>query len=235
MRGVIMIGTGDWAQIAAIAAIAFRHHNPDIPVIIATGRKMPAIDGVTWYHTLESPRGIKTSLNRIAPWRSTLYMDADILCLKQLDPEIWKIPLGLIPCQLPAVEHCQHIKGREYDFTVRHYKRSPMYNGGLLKFNAYTGSILFPEWRKEWERFGELDQLALARAIANLGNQLVITELPWIFNYPLNHYTNDAIAENKVQLLHAYTSIIGTEGWLEAAQQLAPAAYSQAQELGVVG
>jgi hypothetical protein len=234
--GVIIVGTGEWAPVAAVAALSVQHTNPKLPIRIVSDRPInlpvPEIDVIQsdWHN-----RAIKTQVNQFTPWEHSLYLDADVLCLGPLD--ILGIDLGLAPEPLPAVERITHITGTEYDYTVKHYKGEPMFNGGVITWSRDAGKALFPRWHQEWLRFQGFDQLALARSLHSLRIDLGITptELPWDYNFPIGEYRSVVAQRGSVRLLHAHTSEIGIKNWFEVARNVAPDAYLEAIALGVEG
>lgn len=233
-KGVVIVGTGEWAAIASVSALSVQHANPKLPIRIVSDRPLN-IPGIEVIQSNWPNRAIKTQLNQFAPWEHSLYLDADVLCLGPI--EILGAELSLAPEPLPAVEHITHITGEEYAYTVRHYKGAPMFNGGVIAWHHDIGELLFPRWYQEWLRFQGFDQLALARSLWQLQVDpgITPTEMPWDYNFPIGEYRSVVAQRGTVRMLHAHTSEIGLNNWFKVAHNVAPDAYFKAISLGVEG
>lgn len=131
-------------------------------------------------------RWVKTRLAQLSPYEETLYLDADTVGLSSID-KIWSyLSKGEIAVCLdinPMLADAKHSSLKEYVYTLKRYSpASIQYNCGVMLWKRSKSVLrLFNEWHKEWQRFGDIDQLAFTRAVQNTG--VVPVELPAIFNW----------------------------------------------------
>jgi hypothetical protein len=201
-RGVIYGAIGEkHLQLAIASAMSVAQHNPELSILIVTDQpQMPidcqhrifilTIDTEQWttgvfQSGFERSRLLKTSLNKFSPFRVSLYMDNDTLCRGSLEP-IWEVlgnrSFAAAVDQYPTVGECIHACTSEKDATLAQLgAESTQFNGGVLLWRKGEESRqIFDTWRREWELFRRIDQLALARALQY--HQVAI--LPEIYNFP---------------------------------------------------
>jgi hypothetical protein len=228
-KGVLMVGVGDWFSIAAVSAIAFQQHHSGIPISIITDSDIQ-IDGIKTIKSKRGPWELKTMLNRFSPWEKTVYLDADVICLKPV-PALFDYSFGIVSEPYPRIQDCTHNTGPEKSYTVRHHQTAVNYNTGVMCWNKVDEKHLFPNWWAEWLRFqGPDDQLALARSLdlmftnalrCGASPKLSIQPIPRSYNFPITCYTKDVIAASTVHLLHAHTGYLSRAAWFKVARNVA--------------
>ena len=135
-----------------------------------------------------SSRWIKTKLPHYTPFAQTLYLDCDVIALRH-PRSVWKAlgnaDFGMVR-DPQTVATCNHATEAEFYHTLTVCPDSVQYNSGVMAWqtNEVT-SHFFELWHQEWQRFQDIDQLALARALAKpLADEkkIALQELPLRFN-----------------------------------------------------
>lgn len=170
----------------------------------ATITAVPPADGF-------ASRQYKTQLNRLSPFRDTLYLDTDTVVIGRLDG-LWKCleraPVGLaydfnrtLGKAIEVHAKLGHHEPEEISQTLRTCSGSiPYFNSGVIVWRACAeANRLFSAWHEEWRRFQGRDQLALIRAIAR--TQTPIAALPLRYNWPVTRYFQPHELRN-IRILH---------------------------------
>lgn len=154
-----------------------------------------------------SSRCVKTQLYDYAPWSHTLYLDCDIIALRDPTP-LWN-DFGAADLALAkagyngdySVADCVHGTRRERDWTLQQGVDGAQFDGGVMLWRCCPETrTFFEHWNREWQRFKDIDQLALLRALHS--SKTVAQTLPRIYNCAA--YSSVLSATNEgVVFLHA--------------------------------
>jgi hypothetical protein len=115
-----------------------------------------------------------------------LFLDADTVVLGSIEG-IWDfLSEGSVAVCFdvnPTLAGARHGTFVEYVYTLKRCPPSSFqYNSGVFLWKRSKESFdFFKEWRKEWQRFEDVDQLAFIRSVQNTG--VVLSRLPQIYNW----------------------------------------------------
>lgn len=133
-----------------------------------------------------SPKEAKIKSFALSPYDTTLYLDCDVYALLPID-EIWgnlvSSNLCMVRGLVPAIRRVHHAKAEELTYTLSVcHPDFPHYNSGVaLWMKAASNDTLWVRWAEEWDRFKDIDELALARALKTEGCS--VFDLPSKFNF----------------------------------------------------
>jgi hypothetical protein len=135
-------------------------------------RKAP-IEGTTGF---ELSRLLKTCMYELSPFDQTLYLDADTMILRPIEG-IWsyivQAPVAAALDIYPTIADRPKSRWTDEEMaeTLREcMPKSKHYNAGILLFRRDPDAArLFVEWKREWEKFRSIDQLAFVRAVSSVG------------------------------------------------------------------
>jgi hypothetical protein len=181
-RAVLTLATGPriYWQMAVNLARSIRHWHPDgsLPVFIATDSEGKVPSDLLNVSILKLRPGElgggfrpKLHLDRLAPARQTLFIDADCLVYASLDPVFRQFsgqPVGVL---------AGRISGGEWFGDVARYCRElgvvalPKFNGGLYYLEPATAGPVYTEARTLGERY---DELGLVRLRGSPNDELVM-------------------------------------------------------------
>lgn len=199
-RGVIYCATTTTAYLEAalISAIALRQLEPTLPITLISEQpllnRLPLDAYQITPRFLErheirvgpyASRFVKTRLQRLTPYRESLFLDADILPLQPI-AGLWEFlsqdDLAMALDRLPLVGLCDHVDVEEKKYTLRTLSRDlSHFNSGVILWRGTPKTqLLFQAWHEEWKKFQKQDQMALARAIHQ--TQISVTKLPRRYN-----------------------------------------------------
>jgi hypothetical protein len=199
-RGVVYLAVNhqNYLEAALISAVALRRQEPTLPITIISN--LPALSylsldqyGITLQGLGESTtaqglavsRSLKTQINHYSPYRETLFLDADILPIRSI-AGLWSYlgqgDVAMAEDRLPQIHLCDHVAREEIEFTLKilpHH--TAHFNSGVFLWRRTAGTDnLFSHWHREWQRFQQQDQLALARAIGS--TQTAVVKIPRSYN-----------------------------------------------------
>ncbi|MGL6343340.1 MAG: glycosyltransferase [Waterburya sp.] len=131
---------------------------------------------------------LKTQLLKLSPFETTLYLDSDILAVKDIS-SIWDFVdtgLCLAPAFSPLIEN-----NLNSDEEIKTYQmlvaanNLHQFNGGVIMFRKNKPvTSFFEHWAQAWEEFREGENMALTRCL--ISNPINVNQLPAKYNefYP---------------------------------------------------
>ena len=168
--------------------------------------KVPSIEGA-W-----GSRFYKTRLNQFA-YPVTLYLDCDTLPIAPVDLLWQELRWGEVCLAhdlqadvgtfVDASWEKPEVSRSELAFMNTDALRNEAYfnSGVILWRQCRTTDLMFETWHKEWHRFRNLDQLALARAVAK--TQPAVHTLSPVWNCAAGKFKSIAAAQRAgVKILH---------------------------------
>lgn len=180
-EGIILIALGDSARRNAKECIATIQKYTDLPVTVYTDTLWKQ-KGVTCIYAnlsegieivdfgMESRR-LKTQLELLTPYKTTLYMDVD--CRLRANPELYfdaiadGFDMAMAYSSVQGEHFGQHCPDADREATIDLLGFQPIQlQCGVFAFKrspAIRG--LFSQWRKELGCYGNHDQLAFLRAM----------------------------------------------------------------------
>lgn len=177
-----MVVYGQKAETAAqIARDALRRVSATLPVCIHRERSGQATD------TAES-RYAKVTLLDWTPFDQTAYFDADTMayssdCMIGFEMLADGFDLVIVPSNSQGDDNCLwHVGKPDRAYTLDMLRYTPLQlQAGVFYVakNARTHA-LFAAWAREWSRFGNQDQGALLRALAQVPVKI------WLLGRPFN-------------------------------------------------
>lgn len=228
-QGVIYCLTNSEAYLEAglISAITLRGFEPNLPITIISNLELinklalETYDISTRFLTpLELPgnnafvsRYVKTHLIDWSPYKSTLFLDADILPCSSVS-DLWqyldRAPVAMVKDRLPTVEMCDHISEQEKSFTLSQIPPlSSQFNSGVMLWkNNQEMQRLFTRWQYEWQIFQKQDQLALVRALHHC--QIPVAQIPQTYNVSPIDSIDLIQTGNKINLLHCWGGMVAS-------------------------
>jgi glycosyltransferase involved in cell wall biosynthesis len=217
--GVLYLAIGeDYVDLTAQSIAFLRRHGYDGPVRVVTDQepwpdasdiefvRVPAVAG-EW-----GSRYYKTQLDQFG-FSTTLFLDSDTLPIGSIEPLWDELRWGDIclahDIQATAGQFVQanwakpHLDSgelrlmREPGFSELGY-----YNSGVILWRRTEATRrLFDSWRREWLRFRNLDQMALARALK--AEPVAVHTLSPVWNCPPGRFGSVAAARRAgVRVLH---------------------------------
>lgn len=180
-EGIILIALGSQARKQALECIVSIQKHSDYPITVysdtlwtqkgITVKLAPLGDGQEIVDYGVEARRIKTQLEILTPYKTTLYMDVD--CRLRANPELYfdaiadGFDIAIAHSSVQGGQFGQHCHEADREATldllgflpiqlqcgVFAFKRSPAMRG------------LFSQWRKEYGCYGSHDQLAFLRAL----------------------------------------------------------------------
>jgi len=129
-------------------------------------------------------RWAKVNLDRLAPWKWTLFLDADTRIRGDLSIGFRLLAAGydlvMAPSRAQRNKGLQHLSREERRVTLDELPLDPLQlNTGVMWFGPGTAR-LFELWREEWERWQDKDQGALLRALNR--HPIAVALLGWPYN-----------------------------------------------------
>ena len=240
-RGVVYCLTDCEAyfEAALISAIALRSFEPELPISIISN--LSRIDKLSLksYNIStrlltqqEIPvnnafvsRYVKTHLIDWSPYKSTLFLDADILPCAPIS-DLWKYleeaPVAMALDRIPTVGMSDHVSQEEKSYTLdRVPPLTAHFNSGVMLFkNNEEIQKLFAQWQLEWQIFQKQDQLALVRALDR--TQTRVAHIPRPYNVSPRDSV-DLIKEGyKIHLLHCWGGMVASGEFLQLARSRYP-------------
>jgi lipopolysaccharide biosynthesis glycosyltransferase len=216
MRGIVYIGLGQkYLEMSISSAISVRKQTKAVPpIIIFTDLDIKAessenisiqkIDSryrtefskiSTNFNPAYEGTYLKTRLFDLSPFEETLYLDSDILALKDING-IWDylgkdIDIAIAPAFAPLTSTRTSLEAIETFNRLTDFGDYSQYNAGVVLFSKTERTLdFFKCWTKEWGVFKESDNMALTRALC-IDNP-TISKLPARYNefYPwMNRHT----------------------------------------------
>jgi lipopolysaccharide biosynthesis glycosyltransferase len=240
-RGAIYCVTDceTYLQSALISALTLRGLEPDLPVTIISNLNLInrldleahniSLRFLTAQELPESSayisRYVKTRLFDWSPYRSTLFLDADILPCSSVSG-LWNYldrdPIAMVKDRLPTVEMCDHISAQEKSFTLdRIPPLSVQFNSGVMLWqNNQTIQRLFTRWQYEWQIFQKQDQLALVRALHQC--RISVAEIPQTYNVSPIDSIDLIKSGHKIHLLHCWGGMVASGEFRQIARMRYP-------------
>jgi lipopolysaccharide biosynthesis glycosyltransferase len=226
-------------EAALISAIALRSFEPELPISIISNLSQINKLSLKSYNIstrLLTPeeipvnnafvsRYVKTHLIDWSPYKSTLFLDADILPCAPIS-DLWKYleeaPIAMALDRLPTVGMCDHVSSEEKSYTLKQVPPlSTHFNSGVMLFkNNEENQKLFTQWQCEWEIFQRQDQLALVRAIDR--TKISVAHIPRPYNVSPRDSV-DLIKEGyKIHLLHCWGGMVASGEFRQLARSRYP-------------
>ncbi len=178
MNGVVYVVYGEAARREAAASVASLRAidgNNDYPVAIV-GEGVSGVDHIAFVspfaEAVRASRWAKLNLDRLSPFRYTLYLDADTRLKGDLAAGFKILADGwdmvIAPSGRQGGDVMGHLPQDERIFTLATL-RNPLplqWQAGVFYFKRERAGALFAAWREAWQRFKGQDQGALLRALA---------------------------------------------------------------------
>lgn len=178
MNGIVYVVYGQAARREAAASVAslraFEGKN-DYPVAIV-GEGVSGADHIAFdspfVEAVRASRWAKLNLDRLSPFRYTLYLDADTRVKGDLAAGFRILADGwdmvIAPSGRQGGDAMGHLPQAERSHT-RTALKNPLplqWQAGVFYFERERAGPLFAAWREAWQRFRGQDQGALLRALA---------------------------------------------------------------------
>lgn len=155
-------------------------------------------------------RFYKTQLDVFSPFEETLFLDTDVVALRDLatvweflnNGELWMAldRYSRVGNALVRAARSAHPEERHVTHAVCS-ENQPYFNSGVILFRKSSNTrAFFSRWHQEWKVFQTVDQLAAARACQALA--VAPSILPPIYNYSLRQYRKTR--SNNVVFLHCW-------------------------------
>lgn len=248
-RGVIYLAVNhrDYLEAALISAIALRHQDPKLSITILSN--VPALEHLIvdrYRITLQSlgesvaakdlilSRSLKTQVNHYSPYQESLFLDADILPIRSIDG-LWyyldQVDMAIAEDRLSPIHLCDHIAREELEFTLSLLPRNTThFNSGVLLWRrTEVTDRLFSYWHREWQRFQQQDQLALARAID--ATQTAVSKIPRSYNISPRDAEPLLKRGEAVHLLHCWGGKVSDGRFKKLARRFCPEAVTLVETL----
>jgi lipopolysaccharide biosynthesis glycosyltransferase len=235
-RGVLYLAFGESNLRQARRSLeSLRLTGCTLPVRIVTDRTnsiegaevvFKAVDPVPY-----SSRFWKTWMNHLTPWDETLFLDSDTLISNPIDP-VWDFladaDMGMARdaywC-ISDLRRLRHTFYQEKRYTVALMPppyESEYHNSGVMVWKKNeTTDKLFEDWHQDWQRFKQIDQLALARTIFRMRTTVSLVTLPQTFNCRGFKYVNLAEAREAGEVILHFC--LPLKGEMQLAFPLSPA------------
>lgn len=178
MNGLVYIVYDQAARREAAASVASLQASGgknDYPVAIV-GEGVSGVDHIAFdspfVEAVRASRWAKLNLDRLSPFRYTLYLDADTRVKGDLAAGFKILADGwdmvIAPSGRQGGDVMGHLPQAERSHTLATL-RNPLplqWQAGVFYFERERAGALFAAWREEWQRFRGQDQGALLRALA---------------------------------------------------------------------
>jgi lipopolysaccharide biosynthesis glycosyltransferase len=170
-------------------------------------------------------RYVKTHLINWSPYKSTLYLDADILPCAPIN-DLWKYldeaSIAMAKDRIPTVEMSDHVSQEEKLYTLKQIPPLTIhFNSGVMLWrNNKEIQQLFAQWQTEWQIFRKQDQLALVRTLYR--NQIHVAEIPRIYNVSPRDSVELIKEGYKIHLLHCWGGMVASGEYRNLARSRYP-------------
>ena len=241
-RGVIYLAVNDqsYLEAALISAVALRAQDAQLPIIVISN--LPGLNhlpleryGITPRYLGQSlaipslglSRWLKTHINAYSPYDETLFLDADILpigYLSSLWPYLEQGDMAMAADRMAEIGRCDHVAPEEVAFTLERLSPTTRhFNSGVMLWRRTAATDdLFSQWHREWQRFGQLDQLALARAIDV--TQTSVIQLPNRYNLSPRDAEPLIKKGESIAMLHCWGGKVSSGRFKKLAKRFCPEA-----------
>jgi hypothetical protein len=240
-RGVIYLAINQsYLEAALISAVALRAQDGQIPILVISN--LPSLNHLPLERYAITPRCVgqptlapglglsrwlKTQINAYSPYAETLFLDADILpigALSSLWPYLAQGDLAMAADRMPTLGRCDHVAQEEVEFTLAHLSPQTVhFNSGVMLWRRTAATdALFAQWHREWHRFGQQDQLALARAVDH--TQTAVVQLPSSYNISPRDAEPLIKRGEAIHLLHCWGGKVTSGRFKKLAQRFCPEA-----------
>lgn len=248
-RGVVYLAVNhpSYLEAALISAIALRDHEATLPITIFSN--VPELDDLCldrydidrrWLDlpastpSLGLSRRLKTQLNTHSPYGETLFLDADILPMVGL-ADLWAYldrgDMAMAADRMAEIGQCDHVAPEEIAFTLAQLApETRHFNSGVVLWRRTAATDdLFTAWQHEWQRFGQQDQLALARAIHT--TQTPVVQLPYRYNISPRDAEPLIKRGEAIHLLHCWGGKVASGRFKKLARRYCPQAVGAVDEI----
>jgi len=219
-RGIYIVAYGDHARGCAEALMdTICQEMPGTPIAVASDKRVGSEDVLVRSKQRDNgARWQKTKIWDLAPaeWEQIIYLDADILLAKSLQPmwDIldagWDMAMTVTAKESPTIGH-----GQRRNFPKENRETAillgstayPQLAGGVWGFqrNERTHAF-FAAWHKEWLRYGARDQQAMDRAL--YASPVSV----WVLGQEFNWFVHCKRPTDAVHVLHFATA---ARAWVE--------------------
>jgi hypothetical protein len=157
----------------------------DWPVLAVSDRTQGWAKTHSFVTTGRPGRGAKVYLDKLSPWDDTLFLDADTRVWGDLSVGFRLLERGWDFVMVPSDERFQDFHNAAPDergTTLSELPGDPLtLNTGVMWFRKTPRvNRFFAEWRRQWNRWRDVDQAAFARALELRPMALFV--LGWPFN-----------------------------------------------------
>lgn len=165
---------------------SLRRIHPDLPAVVVGEEVAGATEVIRFERRDPGGRWAKVHLNKLSPFKTTLYLDADTRIRGDLSHGFGIIEdgwdLAMVPSTQQRHDLLWHIGDEERGITLEEMEMEPIQlQAGVLYYGSgWAVDLLFNLWRVEWERWGDQDQAALLRAIRHSPLKI------WLLGRPYN-------------------------------------------------
>jgi hypothetical protein len=170
---------------ARLSIVTLKEHN-QYPITVVGSKPLNGERFVRYDDTGLPGRWAKVNLDTISPYDVTCYLDADTRVYASLQAGFDAIDAGfdmaITPSQHQGTDIMWHVKDDERHETLLQLNNfSPLQlQGGMFFFRKSPETkALFAAWRDEWQRWMDVDQAALLRALYRAPVRLFIMGRPW--------------------------------------------------------
>lgn len=172
-RGVLYIAYGDAAKRQFQYSVeAWRRVDPAIKIAVVSDDRIAHHRTVISEQRDKGARWQKVNLNRLTPFKHTLYLDADTRVFQSPHAGFEALSQGWEMAIAPSAQQGDrrfwHIDAEEKAYTdaLLGVAGVLQWQCGVMFFrHSVAVNTLFTKWRGEWERFGDQDQAAFCRAL----------------------------------------------------------------------
>ncbi len=230
-----------------MSAVALRAQDAHIPILVISN--LPGLNHLpleryaitprclgqpTSTPSLGLSRWLKTQINTYSPYDETLFLDADILPLVNLSslwPYLDQGNVAMATDRMAEIGLCDHVTQAEVEFTLEQLSpQTTHFNSGVLLWRrTVTTEALFTQWHCEWQRFGQQDQLALARAIDR--TQTRVVPLPQSYNLSPRDAEPLIKKGETIHMLHCWGGKVASGRYKKLARRFCPEAVNAVDEI----
>jgi len=175
MNGVIYSAFGENARMQALLSIqTLKRNNPNIEICVVTDDSQVFRNDVNQTIQAENDpygRETKLAIDKLSPFKHTLYMDADTRVHGKIDYLFECLTIAEFVCTISEQQNenwLWHIDETERNATLNELPCLPLQiQGGLFAFKKSPKvRSFFATWRKEYARYPAIyDQAAMTRAL----------------------------------------------------------------------